>query len=326
MHAKAGSIVARRPVQALLLRRAQNHSVTGDGLLHRRYARCHSTSSESRCTHSSSNNSSSLVQELMCGKGYSVLPGLVSADDVQKAKSIIVEHSESHSDKVTHFQGGQESRRLLQRRVWNLLNKGEVFERIVQLPRLMEAVGAFLGDQFCMGSVAANRILPGGPGQEPHIDYPYWDMHKPSSFPNNINASFPLNCQVTILLDEFTPQNGATAILPGSQVWCRYPQEGEEKMFFDKCERMVGKAGDGVIFFGLAWHCAMPNHSSRDRTGVLIQYLPKFVKPMEDQRAGVSQRVLERATPELKQLMGLTYPYPQVLDEAAAGNTEGRQL
>ncbi len=24
-----------------------------------------------------------------------------------------------------------------------------------------------------MGPIAANRILPGGPGQEPHVDYPY---------------------------------------------------------------------------------------------------------------------------------------------------------
>lgn len=269
---------------------------------------------------------SELARELLAGKGYALLPQVISREDVVEAKEIIVKHSEKHSEKVTHFQGGQESRRHLQRRVWNLLNKGEVFERMVQLPCLMDAVGSFLGDEFCMGSVAANRILPGGPGQEPHIDYPYWDLHKPASFPYNLASMFPLNCQVTILLDDFTPENGATAILPGSQVWCRYPQEGEEKTFFDSAERMLGKAGDAAIFFGLAWHCAMPNHSNADRTAILIQYLPKFVKPMEDQQRGVSEDVKSRATPALKQLLGMTYPYPQVLDDAPALNTEGRKL
>ena len=274
----------------------------------------------------SSNSQSTLVNELLTGKGYYVLPKLLSGNDINEAREIVMRNSEHHSEKVTHFQGGQESKRHLQRRVWNLLNKGEVFERMVQHPQLMEVVGAFLGDEFCLGSIAANRILPGGPGQEPHIDYPYWDLHKPSSFPHNISATFPLNCQVTVLLDDFTPLNGATAILPGSQAWCRYPREEEEKMFFERCERMVGHAGDAVVFFGLAWHCAMPNHSTSDRTGILIQYLPKFVKPMEDQQRGVAQRVAQRATPELKQLLGMAYPYPQVLDEAPALNTEGRKL
>jgi len=42
-----------------------------------------------------------------------------------------------------------------------------------------------------------------------------------------------------------------------------------------------------VIFNGMTWHCAMPNNSDAERTALLIQYLPKFVKPMEDQVRGV---------------------------------------
>ena len=57
---------------------------------------------------------------------------------------------------------------------------------------------------------------------------------------------------------------------------------------------------------------------------MLIQYLPKFVKPMEDQVRGLDPRILDRASPLLRQLVGLDYPYPQLLDEAEAGNAEGR--
>jgi len=38
----------------------------------------------------------------------------------------------------------------------------------------------------------------------------------------------------------------------------------------------------------------------------------------------VAQRVQESATPMLQQLLGMNYPYPQLLDEAQEGNTEGR--
>jgi ectoine hydroxylase-related dioxygenase (phytanoyl-CoA dioxygenase family) len=172
-----------------------------------------------------------------------------------------------------------------------------------------------------MGSIAANRLLPGGPGQEPHIDYPYWDFYKRSSFPMGINSSFPMNLQATILIHDFTEQNGATAMVPYSQGTLHYPDDQEA---FDRdASRMTGRAGDVVVFNGMCWHCAMPNNSADDRVGVLIEYLPKFVRPLEDHSI-VRDEVVGRATPVLRQLLGVDYPYPQVLDEADAVNAEGR--
>jgi ectoine hydroxylase-related dioxygenase (phytanoyl-CoA dioxygenase family) len=181
----------------------------------------------------------------------------------------------------------------------------------------------FLGDDFIMGSIAANRILPDGPGQEPHIDYPYWDFHAPGTFPIGINTSFPLNAQVTIPLDPFTPLTGATAFVPHTQHELRYPGEGDA--FFERCERMEAAPGDAIVFFGATWHCAMPNHSAQDRSAVLIQYLPKFVKPMEDLRAMAGEAFVKNASPTMRQLLGLNFPYPQNLDAVAvATNAEGR--
>ena len=50
-------------------------------------------------------------------------------------------------------------------------------------------------------------------------------------------------------------------------------------------KRVIAKAGDVVIFPGLVQHCAMPNYSQKSRSVVLIQYLPKWVRPMEDQKS-----------------------------------------
>ena len=269
-------------------------------------------------------NTPDYINELTEGNGFFVLPQLFDAQQVKAARDIIVEHSNREASGVTHFQGGNEDKAKLQRRVWNLLNKGDVFADMVQHPQVVEIMKGFLGTEFCLGSIAANRILPGGPGQEPHIDYPYWDMYKPESFPHNMNPSFPLNCQVTVILDDFTELSGATAILPGSQKRNKYPDEEDAKKFRNESVRITGKPGDVAVFYGMAWHGAMPNNSDHDRTGVLIQYLPKFVKPMEDQKRGVKQSVLDKATPILKQLLGYDFPYPQILEDAEEGNTEGR--
>ena len=74
----------------------------------------------------------------------------------------------------------------------------------------------------------------------------------------------------------------------------------------------------------MAWHCAMPNHSDHDRSAILIEYLPKFIIPLEDQLSGVPQEVVDRGTPIFKQLVGVDRPYPKLFDEAEGKNTIGR--
>jgi ectoine hydroxylase-related dioxygenase (phytanoyl-CoA dioxygenase family) len=267
-----------------------------------------------------------IVHELLEGVGAVTLRGLFSAEEIAQARAIVMRESDGDmaADKVTHFQGAAEQQGTinLQRRVWNLLAKGEVFSRMAAHPALMQVLRVFLGSEFIMGSIAANRILPGGPGQEPHIDYPYWDYHRPQTHPVGLNASFPLNAQATILLDPFTEVTGATAFVPGSQRALRYPDESDG--FYQRCQRMLGEPGDTVLFFGAVWHCAMPNQSQQDRSAILIQYLPKWVKPMENLPASLPSAFIEQASPELRQLLGLNYPYPEVLDAARGGNAEGR--
>jgi ectoine hydroxylase-related dioxygenase (phytanoyl-CoA dioxygenase family) len=265
-----------------------------------------------------------IIEELLNGGGAVAISGLFTPQDIAEARAIVMAHSENEGEKVTHFQGAaeQEGKINLQRRVWNLLAKGEVFSRMAAHPVLMDILRQFLGTEFIMGSIAANRILPGGPGQEPHVDYPYWDFHKPETHPVGFNGSFPMNAQVSVILDPFTEESGATAYVPGSQKQLRYPTA--EDRFYERCERMLGEPGDVALFYGVTWHCAMPNRSDHDRSAILIQYLPKWVKPMEDMPAALPQSFLDAASPDMRQLLGLNYPYPEVLDAARAGNAEGR--
>jgi ectoine hydroxylase-related dioxygenase (phytanoyl-CoA dioxygenase family) len=274
--------------------------------------------------HAAETDVDAIVRELFDGSGAVTIRGLFSPEEIAQAREVVMRESESSTPKVTHFQGaaGKAGTINLQRRVWNLLAKGEVFSRMAAHPKVMEVMRAFLGSEFIMGSIAANRILPGGPGQEPHIDYPYWDYHSPLTHPARLNASFPLNAQATIMLDPFTVETGATAYMPGSQHELHYPVESDR--FYDRCERMLGEPGDTVLFFGAVWHCAMPNLSQQDRSAILIQYLPKWVKPMENLPAALPAEFIAQASPDIRQLLGLEFPYPEILDSARAGNAEGR--
>jgi len=153
-----------------------------------------------------------IIDELLTGAGAVAIRGAFNEGQVSKARELIMEYSKDE-DKETHFQGANEDTIHLQRRVWNLLAKGEIFESMVQHPDVVKITDAFLGNQFHLGSIAANRLLPGGPGQEPHIDYPYWDMYDREGFPARINSSYPLNLQVTIPLDPFNETSVEDSVL-----------------------------------------------------------------------------------------------------------------
>lgn len=208
--------------------------------------------------------------------------------------------------------------------MWNLLDKGQIFEKMVQHPTILKIVRTILGDDAQLGSIASNTIFPGGSGQEPHIDYPYWDYYNREHWPQppkHEDVPFFMNFQATILLDDFTTDNGATALRPRTQLIADYPQDSKE--FFKHYEQAVGKAGDAMVFVGLLQHCAMPNRSNASRTGILLQYLPKYIRPMEDIKRSISDPVIERMSPELKKLLLWDYPYPAILDKAEAVNSEG---
>lgn len=103
-----------------------------------------------------------IIHELLNGDGAVRLTGLFTPDQIADARGIIMQHSENDTQKATHFQGAAEAdgKIALQRRVWNLLAKGDVFSNMAAHPVLMDILRKFLGTEFIMGSIAANRILP----------------------------------------------------------------------------------------------------------------------------------------------------------------------
>ena len=47
-------------------------------------------------------------------------------------------------------------------------------------------------------------------------------------------------------------------------------------------KQMIANPGDLVFFNGNCWHGASPNNSQNQRAVLLIEFLPKYIKPVED--------------------------------------------
>ena len=57
-------------------------------------------------------------------------------------------------------------------RVWNLIDKGEVFETAIQQPKMLAAMEYLLGSDCTLSSFTVNILYPGAPDAGLHIDYP----------------------------------------------------------------------------------------------------------------------------------------------------------
>ena len=280
-------------------------------------------------------------EALLNGPGFVIYPEFKSAREIEQLRSSVyglVQHTHTNtpvqaawSSETGHdniYTTGQRQRQRNKseegeeekehqdgHRIWNLVNKGQEFEMLVQDPRIMALNDHLLGSDHCLGSFAANVLMPGSSRQLPHLDYPYWDYNDPQAWPENpklAQSAFLMNVQTVLMLDDFTVENGATAVLPYSQRECRWPDLEE---FERDSIRVTGKKGTLFVFTGLLHHAAMDNVSNESRAAVLGQYLPKFVRPMEDP-AAVGDAVRQRASDRLLTLLGCRQPYPKNFDVA----------
>ena len=267
-------------------------------------------------------NYNDFKHEITQGSGVIVIKDVYSKEQISSAREVINNFAENQETKETHFNAEAEAsgKIHLQQRVWNLFGKDKIFSELITHDLIFELMSKLLGTKFITGSYCASRLLPGAPGQEFHIDYPYWDFYEDETFPDGLNGSFLQNCQATIPLDVCSNKSGATAFIPGSQKKLKYPNKNDD---FSKMEQMIANPGDLVFFNGNCWHGAMPNNSDHQRAVLLIEFLPKYIKPVEDLISYLDHNFKENCSDRVKQLLGFNYPYPKIMYTSKSKNEIG---
>jgi ectoine hydroxylase-related dioxygenase (phytanoyl-CoA dioxygenase family) len=267
-------------------------------------------------------NTIDVLNEIMEGSGVVVFENVFNSNDIGEARKTVNDFANTQEQKESHFNAEAEAsgKIQLQQRVWNLFGKGKVFTKLITNDIIFTLMSKLLGTEFFCGSYCASRLLPGSPGQELHIDYPYWDFYESGTFPMGLNSSFAQNCQATIPLDVCSVESGATAYIPGSQKNLHYPNKNDD---FTNKEQMVAKPGDLVFFNGNCWHGASPNQSDHQRAALLIEFLPKYIKPVEDLVSYLDEEFKKNSNNKVRQLLGLNYEYPKIMDISKKTNNIG---
>lgn len=263
-------------------------------------------------------------RDIMEGCGYYVMKNVHSPEEIQQAEQLILgnlpsDEQNRHNQAIgTPFEnyGGEpkktDTAAPLNKRLYHLLPVDRTFRDMMTNPRVMAVLDRVLGKGFINGTYSANCLFPGTQKQEPHLDYPYWDAYENDNFPKTFyNATeFPqhvLACQTLTPITQYNAKNGGVGFVPGSHKYNRWPdKETWEKEHIQP----TVDPGSVIIHTALLWHAAMTNNDTAHRIGISGQWLPRYVKPMEDISSQLSEEQLSDSAPIMRQLCGYNYPYP----------------
>lgn len=180
-------------------------------------------------------------------KGFVVLNDIIDPEWLERLRTRFEELYEKegvHAGTEVHQEQGT-------RRLSDLPNKGEVFDRVYTHPRVLAAIHHVIGREFKLSSLNARDALPGQGLQGLHAD---WG--------EDYDGRFHV-CNSVWLLDEFSHENGCTRLVPGTHKGLNPGNTEIDRMAAHPDEEyVIAPAGTVAVFNSQTWHGGTLNSSS----------------------------------------------------------------
>jgi len=181
--------------------------------------------------------------------------------------------------------------------VRNLPAKHEVFCQLVENEKVLKLARKVLGNDCVLSDISANSIGPHTEGAAWHVDSPLGQLPEPL-------PEYPLTLQNVWMLDDFTVENGATRVIPGSHKKRKRPAWAGGRMEDEVA--LTAPAGSMAIWLSNTWHRIGPNSTDNPRRAILCYYSRSWIKPFSDYRTSIPADVLKKASPTLRYLLGFS--------------------
>lgn len=157
---------------------------------------------------------------------------------------------------------------------------------------------------------------------EGSIVYAYTSSSMPpnkSNYSNRIHVDSPrlipgyiTNMGATILLDDFTEDNGATWFLPYSQ---NAPDRPSEDDFYKNGKRLIAKAGSVWFFNARIWHAGGNNLTDKWRHALTINMCRAYMKQRIDIPRAMAHMDLSNVSQQALQKLGFLAQVPASYEE-----------
>lgn len=188
------------------------------------------------------------------------------------------------------------------KRLHSLVAKSENCRKMVMHNLMLEIMKRVL-EGFCdkiqLNLTQGIQIWPGEKAQVLHRDDSMFPF-KTKPFEFMVNAMWAYS--------EFTKDNGATIVVPGSHKW-------EDKNRIPKSSEITQaemKPGEVLVYLGSLIHAGGENRSSSPRTGIAISYCLGWLRQSENQYFAAPPPIAKHFAKELQDLLGYCVQRPNL--------------
>ena len=184
-------------------------------------------------------------------------------------------------------------------RIWSILAKDTLFTQLIEHPMVLRLTRSILGPDCVLSDCSGTSVGPQTKGGAWHVDVPLGQLPEPL-------PDFALTTQNAFMLDDFTEENGATRIVPGSHKTRKKPRwEKHANENLDEVA-LTGPAGSLALWLSNTWHRHGPNSTDRPRRAVLAYYSRSWIKPFTDFRSVIPAARVHEYSPQARYLMGFS--------------------
>ena len=178
------------------------------------------------------------------------------------------------------------------RRLYNLVPRAEVFQQLPVHHNILPLVEQLLEPECLLSGTTAMDIGPGEGLQGLHADDGLFKIGRPHA---------PMMSTTIWALTDFTAENGATRIVPGSHRERGHPKPDDESIAI----AAEMPAGSVLVMDSQLWHCGGPNTTADEwRLGLNVQFVRGFFRTQQNQYLGVPHDQVAGYPRRLRQLLG----------------------
>ncbi len=184
-------------------------------------------------------------------------------------------------------------------RLSDLMNKGTIFHIIFKKPRVLAAIAHVLQNDLKLSSLNSRNALPGKGLQGLHADWGRLET------PGDYQV-----CNSLWLLDDFTLENGATRLVPGTHKNTDTPVEAMGNPTLDHPDQIVliAKAGDVVVVNSHTWHGGTTNRTEGSRRALHAYFARRHQTQQLDQQKFLRPETWNQMSVAERALLGVVEP------------------
>jgi ectoine hydroxylase-related dioxygenase (phytanoyl-CoA dioxygenase family) len=225
--------------------------------------------------------------ESIAAQGYTVLHDVLDAAgcDALIADLDRLEDELAITPADNSFEGANTTR------VYNLLAHGALWQSIPVHDAVLPVVEGVLDAGCLISSLSSVSIGPGETAQPIHADDQMIPLPKPHP---------PTVCNSMWALTDFTEENGATRIIPGSHLADHSPTYGAP---YDSIAAAMPR-GSVLVWHGSLWHGGGANCSDSRRIGIAMNYCAGYIRQQENQQLGLPPDLVATFPRRLQELVG----------------------